>query len=108
MEDASHQPRRSWRCDRVGDGVRAHQARPHACGLRHDRADQAAACPRHRPPPRPKRPQGAGAPLMPNAFYTYFLNNILDSVTTPPDFSSADVKLALIDHGTDTPVVATD
>ena len=45
---------------------------------------------------------------MTNAFYTYFLNNILDSVTTPPDFSSADVKLALIDHGTDTPVVATD
>jgi hypothetical protein len=45
---------------------------------------------------------------MANAFYTYFLNNLLKSTTTPVDFDTATLKWAPIDHGTDTPNVATD
>ena len=45
---------------------------------------------------------------MANAFYTYFLNNLLSKTTTTPDFDSVTLKWAPIDHGTDTPVPATD
>lgn len=45
---------------------------------------------------------------MANAFYDYFINNLLKATTTPPDFDTATLKLALIDHGTDTPAPTTD
>jgi hypothetical protein len=43
-----------------------------------------------------------------NAFYTYYLNNLGLATTTRPDFDTDTHKLVLIDHGTDTPVPATD
>lgn len=45
---------------------------------------------------------------MANGFYAYFLNNLLNSASTPLDFDTASIKLVLTDHGTDTPNLTTD
>lgn len=45
---------------------------------------------------------------MANAFYSYFLNNLLHATTTRPDLDTDTIKLVLIDHGTDTPAPTTD
>jgi hypothetical protein len=45
---------------------------------------------------------------MANAFYDYFLTNLLKKTTTTPDFDTVTLKWAPIDHGTDTPNVASD
>jgi hypothetical protein len=45
---------------------------------------------------------------MANGFYAYYLNNLLLATTTRPDWDTDTHKLVLTDHGTDTPVLATD
>ncbi len=45
---------------------------------------------------------------MANAFYDYFVNNLLKKTSTTPDFDTVTLKWAPIDHGTDTPAPTTD
>ena len=45
---------------------------------------------------------------MANAFYTYFLNNLLDAATTRPDLDTDTIQMVLTDHGADTPAPTTD